>query len=67
MFRAGPHACVSTNDQQTLAGQNRAMREYAPGAAVCASNGKVPHAELRWTQPIAVGAVCLVQIMLGRI
>jgi DNA invertase Pin-like site-specific DNA recombinase len=29
MFRAGPFARVSTNDQQTLAMQNRAMREYA--------------------------------------
>ena len=29
MFRAGSYARVSTNDQQTLAMQNRAMREYA--------------------------------------
>jgi putative DNA-invertase from lambdoid prophage Rac len=29
MFRAGLSARVSTNDQQTLAMQNRAMREYA--------------------------------------
>ena len=29
MFRAGLYALVSTNDQQTLAIQNRAMREYA--------------------------------------
>jgi putative DNA-invertase from lambdoid prophage Rac len=29
MSRAGLYACVSTNDQQTLAMQNRAMREYA--------------------------------------
>jgi putative DNA-invertase from lambdoid prophage Rac len=29
MFRAGMYARVSTNDQQTLAMQNRAMREYA--------------------------------------
>src|ERR1700681_2486497 len=29
MFRAGLYSCVSTNDQQTLAMQNRAMREYA--------------------------------------
>ena len=29
MFRAGLHARVSTNDQQTLTMQNRAMREYA--------------------------------------
>ena len=29
MFRAGLYAQVSTNDQQTLAMQNRAMREYA--------------------------------------
>ncbi len=29
MLRAGLYACVSTNDQQTLAMQNRAMREYA--------------------------------------
>jgi DNA invertase Pin-like site-specific DNA recombinase len=29
MFRAGIYARVSTNDQQTLAMQNRAMREYA--------------------------------------
>lgn len=29
MFRAGPYARVPTNDQQTLAMQNRAMREYA--------------------------------------
>jgi len=29
MFRAGLDARVSTNDQQTLAMQNRAMREYA--------------------------------------
>jgi putative DNA-invertase from lambdoid prophage Rac len=29
MFRAALYARVSTNDQQTLAMQNRAMREYA--------------------------------------
>jgi putative DNA-invertase from lambdoid prophage Rac len=29
MFRAGMYARVSTNDQQTLGMQNRAMREYA--------------------------------------
>lgn len=29
MFRAGSYARVSTNDQQTLPMQNRAMREYA--------------------------------------
>jgi putative DNA-invertase from lambdoid prophage Rac len=29
MFRAGLYARVSTNDQQTLAMQNRSMREYA--------------------------------------
>src|SRR2546423_14098048 len=29
MFRSGLYARVSTNDQQTLAMQNRAMREYA--------------------------------------
>ena len=29
MFRAGLYARVSTNEQQTLAMQNRAMREYA--------------------------------------
>src|ERR1700721_4518951 len=29
MFRAGLYARVSTNDQQTLAMQNRAMRKYA--------------------------------------
>jgi len=29
MFRAGLYARLSTNDQQTLAMQNRAMREYA--------------------------------------
>ena len=29
MFRAGLYARVSTNDQQTLAMQNHAMREYA--------------------------------------
>ena len=29
MFRAGLYARVSTHDQQTLAMQNRAMREYA--------------------------------------
>src|SRR5690349_2532471 len=29
MFLAGLYARVSTNDQQTLAMQNRAMREYA--------------------------------------
>ena len=29
MFRAGLYARVSTNDQQTLAMQNRAMRQYA--------------------------------------
>ena len=29
MFRAGLYARVSTNDQQTLAMQNWAMREYA--------------------------------------
>src|SRR5208283_3260031 len=29
MLRAGLYARVSTNDQQTLAMQNRAMREYA--------------------------------------
>ena len=31
MFRVGLYARVSTNDQQTLAMQNRAMREYAAG------------------------------------
>ena len=29
MLRAGLYARVSTNDQQTLAMQSRAMREYA--------------------------------------
>jgi hypothetical protein len=29
MLRAGLYARVSTNDQQTLAMQNRAMREHA--------------------------------------
>src|ERR1035437_9633895 len=29
MFRAGLYARISTNDQQTLAMQSRAMREYA--------------------------------------
>jgi DNA invertase Pin-like site-specific DNA recombinase len=29
MFRAGLYAGVSTNDQQTLSMQSRAMREYA--------------------------------------
>ena len=29
MFRAGLYARVSTNDQQTLTMQNRAMRDYA--------------------------------------
>ncbi len=29
MFRAGLYTRVSTNDQQTLAMQNRALREYA--------------------------------------
>lgn len=29
MFRAGLYARVATNDQQMLAVQNRAMREYA--------------------------------------
>ena len=29
MFRVGLYARVSTNDQQTLAMQNRVMREYA--------------------------------------
>ena len=29
MFRVGLYARVSTNDQQTLPMQNRAMREYA--------------------------------------
>jgi hypothetical protein len=29
MFGAGLYACVSTNDQQTLPMQSRAMREYA--------------------------------------
>src|ERR1700735_3249595 len=29
MFRAGIYARVSTNDQQTLPMQNRALREYA--------------------------------------
>jgi hypothetical protein len=28
MFRGGLYALVSTNDQQTLAMQNRAMRDY---------------------------------------
>jgi hypothetical protein len=31
MFRAGLYARVSTNDQQTLAMQNRAMRDHALG------------------------------------
>jgi hypothetical protein len=30
MLRAGLYARISTNDQQTLAMQNRAMREYGP-------------------------------------
>jgi DNA invertase Pin-like site-specific DNA recombinase len=29
MFRAGLYARISTNDQQTLGMQSRAMREYA--------------------------------------
>jgi len=29
MSRAGPYSRASTNDQQTLAMQNRATREYA--------------------------------------
>src|ERR1041385_2314862 len=29
MFRVGLYARISTNDQQTLAMQNRALREYA--------------------------------------
>ena len=32
MLRAGLYARVSTNDQQTLAMQNRAMRSTPPGA-----------------------------------
>jgi hypothetical protein len=33
MFRVGLYARVSTNDQQTLPMQSRAMREYAADAA----------------------------------
>jgi len=33
MFRAGLYARVSTNDQQTIPLQIRALREYAPGGA----------------------------------
>jgi hypothetical protein len=33
MFRAGLYARVSTNDQQTLPMQNRAMRSMLPGGA----------------------------------
>jgi hypothetical protein len=32
-IRVGLYARVSTQDQQTQPMQNRAMREYAPGAA----------------------------------
>ena len=39
MFRAGLYARVSTNDQQTLAMQNRAMREYAGLTAVAGFGG----------------------------
>src|ERR1041385_1272484 len=41
MFRAGLYARVSTNDQQTLTMQNRAMREYAAreaGRSLCRFN-----------------------------
>src|SRR6202453_5304565 len=43
MFRAGLYARVSTNDQQTLPMQSRAMREYA--------------ARRRWTVAMQVGEV----------
>jgi hypothetical protein len=37
MFRAGLYARVSTNDRQTLATQNRTMREYtAPAERIVA-------------------------------
>jgi hypothetical protein len=39
MFRAGLYARVSTNDQQTLAMQSRAMREYAAVAQVVVHGG----------------------------
>jgi len=63
MFRAGLYARVSTNDQQTLAMQNRAMREYAArrgwiiamqvrevnsGAARRETSEKVLEAARRW-------------------
>src|SRR5512133_3975061 len=43
MFRAGLYARVSTNDQQTLAMQSRAMREYAArrGWAISLQVGEV--------------------------
>ena len=34
MFRADLYARVSTDDQQTLAMQNRAMREYAGNSRI---------------------------------
>jgi hypothetical protein len=49
MFRAGLYARVSTNDQQTLAMQNRAMREYAArrGWTVALRVGEVNSGEVR--------------------
>lgn len=63
MLRAGLYARVSTNDQQTLSMQNRAMREYAvrrgwtialqvrevnSGAVRRAAREKVLEAARRW-------------------
>jgi len=40
MFRAGLYARVSTNDQQALAMQNRAMREYVARRGWTAGAGR---------------------------
>jgi len=48
MLRAGLYARVSTNDQQTLAMQNRAMREYA---ARRGWHGPQPHNIMRSAWP----------------
>ena len=47
MFRAGLYARVSTNDQQTLAMQNLAMREYAARRGWTIALHQVTRRELR--------------------
>ena len=56
MLRAGLYARVSTNDQQTLAMQNRAMREYATRRELSAAVRKSEAVTLRSpVMPVADG------------